>query len=307
MRQSVAKQNRCKNSDGSGFQAALERRQFLKMLGLAGGAAVATSAGLSGRAGRAQAAEAGFTEHLDDYPRLVSNVPAEPVVLTNSTVADTFIEVCNQNGGECLFICPGTDTFPLQEAFAHRQRRHQKTPKLIMSIHEIPAMAAAHGYFMMTGRPQVLLVHVDVGTMNVGGNLHNAYRGRAGVVFCAGRTPLTDQGELPGSRDMYIHWLQEDFDQGGIVRNFVKWEYQLARKENAPQVIQRAFQVAGTEPAGPVYLSLPREILMEQVSSVALLPPQRYGPAAAPSAPPKLIEQMAEGLVRSGTALGYWR
>ncbi len=71
-----------------------------------------------------------------------------------------------------------------------------------------------------------MLVHVDAGTQNAGGALHNAQRAQAGLVFCAGRAPLTWDGELRGSNDSPIHWWQEQLDQTSVVRNFVTWHYE---------------------------------------------------------------------------------
>ncbi len=104
--------------------------------------------------------------------------------------AEAFVEIVNANGVDCLFLMPGTDTFPIQEALAKFKAQGRRIPRVISCPHETTVMSAAHGYFNMTRRAQVGLVHVDVGTQMVGGMLHNAQRGQAGVVLCAGRTPL---------------------------------------------------------------------------------------------------------------------
>jgi len=80
------------------------------------------------------------------------------------------------------------------------------------------------------------------------------------ILFTAGRSPLTESG-LPGARDVYIHWAQEMFDQAGMLREIVKWEYELRNGQQLETVIDRALSVATTPPGGPVYLSLPREVL----------------------------------------------
>ena len=125
---------------------------------------------------------------------------------------------------------------------------------------------------MVSGKPQVVLVHVDVGTQNIGGNMHNAQRGRAGVVVCAGRTPYTVDSSLPGGRNKPSQWIQEQFSQAGSVQGYCKWHYELTCRENLQLAVQRAFQVAGTEPAGPVYLTLPREVLMQKMGTSAMVP-----------------------------------
>jgi acetolactate synthase-1/2/3 large subunit len=61
---------------------------------------------------------------------------------------------------------------------------------------------------------------------------------------------------------------QEQIDQAGVLRNFTKWDYELRRTENIQHVMQRAFQIASSEPCGPVYLMLPREVLMQPMTEV---------------------------------------
>ena len=160
-------------------------------------------------------------------------------------------------------------------------------------------MSAAHGYYMVSGKPQVLLVHVDAGTMQVGGAIHNAQRGRAGMVFCAGRAPYTFEGELPGGKSMNIHWLQEQIDQAAGVRPFTKWDYEIRRPETIHQVMQRAFQLAGSEPAGPVYVSLPREVLMAPVETARMPAASRYAPVSPGYPSPEALDQAADILAHA--------
>lgn len=213
--------------------------------------------------------------------------------------AEAFVEVLNANGVEYIFLNPGTDTFPIQEALSEFKALGKRTPEVILCLHESVAMAAAHGYFMVTGRPQVVLIHVDIGTLQIGGELHNAQRGRIGVVICAGRAPSTIEGNIRGGRDMGIHWTQEQYDQAGIVRGYVKWEYELRSNASIHQVVQRAFQVASTEPCGPVYLTLPRELLLEKIKSVTIPDVARHAAAITPQADPVRLAEVADILLNA--------
>ena len=118
----------------------------------------------------------------------------------------------------------------------------------------------AHGYYMATGRVQAVMVHVGLGTANSINGLYNAARQNVPILFSAGRTPLLEGG-LPGSRNNYINWAQEMFDQAGMVRELVKWEYELRHPLQLETVVDRALALATSEPQGPVYLTLPREVL----------------------------------------------
>ena len=83
----------------------------------------------------------------------------------------------------------------------------------------------AHGYRTITGSAQVVMVHV-VGAGNAVGEIINAARSNVPILFSAGRNPLTESG-MHGSRNRPIHWAQESFDQAGMIREFVKWDYEL--------------------------------------------------------------------------------
>ena len=75
----------------------------------------------------------------------------------------------------------------------------------------------AHGVYMVSGRPQAVMVHVNVGTGNTLNTLLNASRDNVPVLLMAGRSPVTETGHR-GSRSRFIHWAQEMFDQAGMVR-----------------------------------------------------------------------------------------
>ena len=77
--------------------------------------------------------------------------------------AEAFLELLNANGVDYIFLNPGSDTFPVQEAVSKFKTVGKRTPEIILCLHESVAMAAAHGHFMVSGRPQVVLVHVDLG------------------------------------------------------------------------------------------------------------------------------------------------
>ena len=198
---------------------------------------------------------------------IFEEVGAMEQVIPVNEGAEAFVELLNANGVDYIFLNPGTDTYPVQEALSKFHALGKRVPGVILCLHESVGMAAAHGYFMVSGKPQVVFVHVDMGIQQVGGALHNAQRGRIGVILCAGRVPTNTEGNKQAGRSSFVQWFQEQFDQGGVVRGYVKWEYELRSNENIHQVIQRAFQVASSEPCGPVYLSLPLDLLREKIES----------------------------------------
>ena len=215
------------------------------------------------------------------------------------TGAEAFIELLNANDVKYIFLNPGTDTFYVQEAISKFKALSKRTPEVILSLHESVAMAAAHGYFMVSGKPQVVFVHVDLGVQQVGGALHNAQRGRAGIVLCSGRVPSNiDRGRLSP-----VHWFQEQFDQAGVVRGYVKWDYELRTNENIHHVVQRAFQIASSEPCGPVYLCLPQDALSEKITSVRIPDVARHTAVSAPQADAVLLSEVASLLIKAENPL----
>jgi acetolactate synthase-1/2/3 large subunit len=211
------------------------------------------------------------------------------------STADAYLELLAARGVDFLFANAGTDFAPLIEAYARRQASGLACPRPITVPHEIPAVAMAHGHAMVSGKPQAVMVHVIVGAANALGGLINAARSQVPILFTAGRTPITEGGML-GSRDRPIHWAQEAFDQGGLAREFVKWDYELRNFPQLETVVDRALAIARSEPAGPVYLTLPREILAEHHETFEYADPTRQAPNGAVVAGPEEIAAAATSL-----------
>jgi acetolactate synthase-1/2/3 large subunit len=204
-------------------------------------------------------------------------------------------------GIEYLFCNLGTDHAPLIEEMAHWREQGRALPKLILCPHENTAVHMAGGYAVATGRGQAVLVHVDAGTANAAMGLHNLCRTRIPVLLIAGRAPMTTFDDVTGGRDTYVHFIQEPFDQASVVRPYVKWEYNLAWPSMAHEVVSRAGAVMQSDPTGPVYLTLPREVLAAPVdaASVGAYGHQNHLPVKAQGADASAVRAIAEQLMRS--------
>ncbi|MEZ5850659.1 MAG: thiamine pyrophosphate-requiring protein [Hyphomicrobiaceae bacterium] len=200
---------------------------------------------------------------------------------TPRSVAEAYLALLKQRGIDWLFANAGTDFAPIIEGLVRGRKAGIPMPEAVPIAHETTAVAMAHGYTLMTGRPQAVMVHVNVGLANALMGVVNAARENVPMLVTSGRTPLTEQGLL-GSRDLPIHWGQEMFDQAGMLRELVKWEYELRHPAQLQTVVDRALTVATTSAKGPVYLSLPREVLAEPWTGDALAP----APATARPADP---------------------
>jgi acetolactate synthase-1/2/3 large subunit len=180
-----------------------------------------------------------------------------------STVAEHLLYLLGAHGVEHFFLNPGTDSAPLQEAMRTLPAAGVTLPAVHTSTFEAVSLAAAHGYYQVTGRPQCLFVHVDAGTQNLGAMMHDAFRDRAGVIIIAGHTPYEEGADSRGGRNGYIQWLQDVPDQVGIVRPYTKACIEITRPEMLDRVVGRAVQLATSYPAGPVYLTVSRDVLMD--------------------------------------------
>src|SRR5439155_20579910 len=145
---------------------------------------------------------------------------------TIESTAEAYLELLAARGVEYLFGNAGTDFAPVIEAYARRGAHGQLLPRPITVPHEAPAVGMAHGYAMITGRPQAVMVHVIVGTANALGGVINAARGNVPMLFTAGRHPITEAG-FRGGRALELHPAQEAFDQGAMGPQVAKWDYEL--------------------------------------------------------------------------------
>ena len=218
------------------------------------------------------------------------------------TAAEAWLGLLGARGVDYLFANGGTDFAPVVEAYAKAQKLGWKLPQVVIVPHENMGVAMAHGYTMVTGRPQAMMVHVGVGTANAINGLINASRQNIPILFSAGRTPITESGAVTAARNNYIHWAQEHFDQGAMLREFVKWDYELRHAEQAETVLDRALAIAQSEPQGPVYVTLPREILaspfQKELNSSAT-----QAAATPPAADPQALEQAAAVLAKAKSPL----
>ncbi len=186
------------------------------------------------------------------------------------TTGTAFLEALQEAGVSYIFANLGSDHPSIIESLAIAEQENRKLPTLITCPHEFVALSAAHGYAQSTGQPQAVMVHVECGTQNLGGAIHNASRSRVPVLIFAGSSPYTQENELLGSRNEFIHWIQDVFDQRGIVRGYTKYDNEIRTGANVKQLVHRSLQFAKSDPMGPVYLMGPREVMEEETKPVTL-------------------------------------
>ena len=233
--------------------------------------------------------------------------PAHPALPTASaavqaashTAARHFIDGLQEAGIGYLFSNLGTDHVTLIDELARAETEGRPAPRVILCPHENVAIHMAGGYAAVTGRGQGVLVHVDAGTANAAMGMHNLMRTRLPVLLMAGRAPFSLHGELHGARDSYVHYVQDPYDIGSLVRPYVKWEYNLPSGVMAKEVIRRGHTLMHNHPPGPVYLTLPRETLAARVPDalVRSYPAEQYGTAQTGTLPREAVQHIARELI----------
>ena len=215
------------------------------------------------------------------------------------STAHYFLEALVDLGVDYIFANLGTDHGSIIEELARWDKEGRKHPEVILCPHEVVAVHMAAGYAIATGRGQAVLVHVDAGTANACMAIQNAFRYRLPLMLFAGRAPFTLHGELRGSRDTYVHFVQDSFDQASIVRPYVKWEYTLPSGIVVKEALARAAAFMHSDPPGPVYMMLPRETLAETWDEEVMpaYPPARFGPVKAGGIEPARAAVVAEALM----------
>lgn len=185
---------------------------------------------------------------------------------TSMTAGGVIFTHLKSLGIDYVFANSGTDFPPIIEGLAEANAKDIDVPEVLIIPHEHAAMGMAHGYYLMSGKAQAVMLHTNVGLANGAIGAINAACEHIPMILMSGRTPVTEEGRF-GARTVPIAWGQEMRDQGALVREACKWEYELRYPEQITGLLNRASAIANSTPKGPVYLSLPREVLCETISA----------------------------------------
>ncbi|WP_305989297.1 thiamine pyrophosphate-requiring protein [Roseibium sp. MMSF_3544] len=197
-------------------------------------------------------------------------------------------------GVDYVFTNSGTDFPPIIEGLIEADRKNIDLPTPVVCPHENLAMGMAHGYYQISGRMQSVMLHTNVGLSNGATGAINAWCDQIPMFLMSGRTPVMEK-ERFGARTVPIGWGQEMFDQASLVRECTKWDYELRFPEQVSDLFDRAWAISNSTPKGPVYLSLPREVLCEETSTEGL--------AAASSMTPVFTAPDKEALAKAAELL----
>ncbi len=214
------------------------------------------------------------------------------------TASTALIEALSEAGVSFIFANLGSDHPAIIESLAEASATGRPAPKLITCPNEMVALSAAHGFAQVTGRAQAVLVHVECGTQALAGALHNAAKGRVPVLIFAGASPFTQEGEMRGSRNEFIQWIQDVFDQRGLVRGYAKYDNEIRTGRNIKQMVYRALQFAHSDPKGPAYLMAAREVLEEEIPPIEARS-ENWPPIAPCALPASDVKEILDGLLKA--------
>jgi benzoylformate decarboxylase len=207
-----------------------------------------------------------------------------------------FLELLKQEGVDILFGNPGTTELPLMDAFAV-----EHDIRYILGLQEAALMAMADGYAQASGKLAVLNLHVAPGLGNAMGMLYDAVKAAAPILLTAGQQDL----------EYLVTEPVLSADLATLARPFVKWSAEVHRLEDLPRLVHRAAKTALAPPTGPVFLSLPGDILKAE-ANLDLLQPTRVAPrvrgdAAAIAAAGALLAQAKRPVIIAGDAVAQSR
>ena len=193
------------------------------------------------------------------------------------------LELLKQEGVRVMFGNPGTTELPLMDAFAA-----ERDIRYILALQEAPAMGMADGYAQASGQLACVNLHAAPGLGNAMGMLYDAQKAGAPIIVTAGQHEQRFNFTEP------LLWS----DLPRIARPFVKWSEEVRRLEDLPRAIHRAVKTALAPPMGPVFLSLPGDILTAS-ADLDLGQPSRVGTRIRGDA--SMIQQAAASTSRAAS------
>ena len=208
-------------------------------------------------------------------------------------VSDLVVYLLHELGVEYATLNPGATTRGLHESLV--TYGGNKAPEVITCCHEEIAVAMAEGYYLATGRPQATLVHNIVGLQHASKAIYEAWLNNTPMLILGGTGPLDASHRRP-----WIDWIHTAQVQGQLVRDYVKWDDQPQGALSAAESVLRAYQIAMTDPKGPVYLCFDVELQESPLPADFQLPDlTRYRPPAPPAGNAEAIAAAAQALLEA--------
>jgi acetolactate synthase-1/2/3 large subunit len=204
--------------------------------------------------------------------------------------SDVMVDAMRAMGFPHLSLNPGSSFRGLHDSLVNHGNDEMQ---IIECPHEKVAVAVAHGYAKVTGKPMGVVLHNVVGLLHGAMGIYYAYIDRVPVVVFGGAGPAAYDQRRPN-----IDWIHGANVQGNAVRDYTKWDYEPRSLESVPQAVARGYRIATSEPAGPVYIALDAGLQEQPLEKPVAMPDwSRLRVPAAIGPDPAALRYLAERFV----------
>jgi thiamine pyrophosphate-dependent acetolactate synthase large subunit-like protein len=210
----------------------------------------------------------------------------DPEGVERGTVAmewgsDALAEILGRLDLRYLALVPGSSYRGLHDSLVNYAGN--RDPQLLVCLHEEHAVAIAHGYAKVTGRPMAAAIHSNVGLMHATMAIYNAWCDRVPMLIIGATGPVDAARRRP-----WIDWIHTSTDQGALIRAYSKWDDQPASVEAALDSLARAYSITRAAPSAPVYVCLDVSLQEAALAQAPVIPdvardrsPRSHGPDTA--------------------------
>jgi thiamine pyrophosphate-dependent acetolactate synthase large subunit-like protein len=228
-----------------------------------------------------------------DFPRLSRHDDPKDVDAKVAWGSDVAAQTLRRVGIPYIALTPGASYRGLHDSLVNHLGNH--APEMIMCLHEEHAVAIAQGYAKATGKPMAVALHSNVGLLHGSMAIFNAWCDRQPMLIFGATGPVDAVLRRP-----WIDWIHTSQDQGGLIRNFVKWDDQPGSVAALPESILRAWQQTATAPHGPVYVCLDAAVQEQAISEPVAIPElARFVPPEPPRPAAEALRRAADLLTRA--------
>ncbi len=195
--------------------------------------------------------------------------------------SDALAELLSRLGLRYIALLPGSSYRGLHDSLVNYGGN--RDPQMLVCLHEEHAVAVAHGYAKVAGRPMAVAVHSNVGLMHAAMAIYNAYCDRVPMLIIGATGPVDAARRRP-----WIDWIHTSADQGALIRQYSKWDDQPASVAAALESIARGYAITREAPSAPVYICLDVSLQEQPLTDPTTIPdvrrdrsPRSHGPDAA--------------------------
>lgn len=216
-----------------------------------------------------------------------------PCEVTKFYGSDAMAEMLRRLDMPYVALNPGSSFRGLHDSLVNYLGN--RDPHILLCLHEEHAVAIAHGWAKVTGRPMAVVLHANVGLMHAAMAIYNAWCDRVPMLILGATGPVDAAKRRP-----WIDWLHTSRDQAAIVRPYVKWDDQPASLAASLSSMMRAMTISTTAPSAPTYVCFDVSVQEATIEAMPGLPdPTRHAPPAAPAPSRAQVAEVAAMLAEA--------